>query len=311
MPPVRTRPTRITDYPRVFKRRKRLFNKSSKPRTYKTGNKGKRSTALLKIATNVPIYSRIRLRYNQTMLVRQAGTEQYRFRVLMNNPTGTVNANKLVTENTNAFVTSTNSDDTLYDEQLELFGQYDHAVVESSTATMSARPYGGNALATDHFTNQTDAQGNHFLQTNPPTQHGDLMAWTVNTDAQHALVSTVIPVETLRNDIPGVKQRSFVALPNRTKGVKFTAKYNPKTSFGIKDIGDNQQRIGYNQNGSPTEQAYAEFGFQPTIPHSMVGTGPTLMPPMYVQFQIDYVIKFTERKPQNNTVRPSGPHFEL
>lgn len=310
MPPVKRKRTLPVVPVRYRNTPLHRFNKS-KPRKYSTANRARNSTALLKIATNVPVFSRIRLRYNQTFLIRQGGTEQYRLKVLMNNPGGTAGVNKLITENTNAFVTNTNTDDNLNNEMLELFGQYDHAVVESSVATVASRPYGGNSLAVDHLTNITTASGDQAVQTNPPTQHGELMAWTVNTDQQHALVTTIIPVETLRNDIPGVKQRSFVALPNRTKGVKFQAKYNPKTMFGIKDIGDNQQRIGFNANGAPTEQAYAEFGLQPIIPYSMVGTGPNLMPPIYVTCQVDYVIKFTERKPQNNTVRPEGPHWEL
>lgn len=315
MPPIRYRNGQriaiksASTRARTGKKYMRIRYNTSRPRTYRTYNRGKNTKALLPIATNVPRHSEIRLQYNQTMLVTQGGTEQYRFRVLMNNPSGTAGANKIVTENTNAFVTSTNTSDNLYSEMLELFGQYDHAVVESACVTASARPYGGNTKSTQHFSNQTDANGNHYLQANDPVQHGDLIGWTVNTDAKQALVSTIIPVETLRNDIPGVKQKSFVAFPNSRKGVKFQAKYSPKSQLGIKDIGDNQARIGFNQNSAPSEETYAEIGFQPTIPHSMVGSGPSLMPPMYIQFKVDYVIKFTERRPQHNTVRPSGPHW--
>ena len=311
MPPVR----RQTTMNRWLKKKgtgKRVNYKSTRPIKYKTQNRGKSSMSLLRIATNVPKTSFIRLRYNQTFLLKGNTTEQYRFRILMNDPSASQNTADIVTEVSGAPVIVTNTSDNLTDEQAELFTQYDHAVVTASTATLACRPFGDNHTTGEHLHNEVDpSNGNYIMQTKPADTHGDLIVWNVLTDRNNALPAGGVTTETIRNDTPGIKQRSLMCYKNLRKGVKFQSKYNPKKSFGIKDIGDNQSRIGYTPSTGPNEKIFSDYGIQPVINAVEAGGGPSKMPNVYCSFQVDYIIKFTERRPQANTARPTAHQGEL
>ncbi len=299
------------------RRRKVNFN-SSKPISYRSNTKAKNGMGMLRIATNVPKHSNIRLRYNQTVLLRGNTEEQYRFRVQMNNPMGTPptsggNPVDLITEISGAPTVYTNLANNLSAQMSDLFDQYDHAVVTQSVVSCNIRPYGNNPKTgiTYVSTPGSEAQPGNFLQDTPASVHGDLMTWAVLSDRTNAFVNTVIPVSTLRNDTPGVKQKQLLCFKDKRKGVKFQQKYNPKTSFNIKDIGDNQTRIGFTPTNGPNERIFADIGIQPVIPFTMAGTGPSKMPDLYASFQIDYVLSFTERRPQANVARPYEGHTEL
>jgi len=295
-----------------LQRGQRAKYNTAKPITYRINTKGKSGMGLLPIATNVSKSSVIRLRYNNTYLLKGNTEEQYRFRIQMNNPDGNDNPD-LISEITGAPTVFTNTAANLSPQMTELFDQYDHAVVTQSVLKCNIRPYGNNAKTGITYETEDDpVSGNWRLQSHEPTVHGDLMAWAVLSDRNNAFVSSVIPTATLRNDTPGVKQKSLMCYNNQRKGVKFQQKYNPKTSFGLKDIGDNQTRIGFTPSKGPNEKIFSDIGIQPIIPHTMAGDGPDQMPDLYVSFQIDYVIKFTERRPQANVARPySGEHTEL
>jgi len=299
---------------RPAKRRGRKVNyASSKPRQYGASTRGKSGPMnMLRIATNVPKSSNIRLRYNQTVLLRGNTEEQYRFRIQMNNPNGQGPVD-LISEISGAPTVFTNAALNLSQQMNDLFDQYDHAVVTQSVVNCNIRPYGNNPKTgiTYVSTPGTSAQPGNFLQDTPPEVHGDLMAWAVLSDRTNAFVSTVIPTATLRNDTPGVKQRSLMCFKDMRKGVSFQQKYNPKTAFGIKDVGDNQTRIGFTPSSGPNERIFADIGIQPVIPFTMAGTGPSKMPNLYVTFQVDYVINFTERRPQANVARPTAHFAEL
>ena len=229
----------------------------------------------------------------------------------MNNPDGNGTAD-IIQEISGAPTVFTNTAVNLSTQMNDLFDQYDHAVVTQSVCSVNIRPYGNNAkTGITYETIDDPVSGNWRLQSEEPTVHGDLMAWAVLSDRTNAFVTSVIPTATLRNDTPGVKQRSLMCYNNQRKGVKFQQKYNPKTAFGIKDIGDNQTRIGFTQTNGPNEKIFSDIGIQPIIPHTMAGDGPDQMPNLYVSFQVDYVIKFTERRPQANVARPYATHTEL
>lgn len=283
----------------------RFPKKTTKPIRYKTSNKAKSSMSLLKIATNVPKSSMIRLRYNQTFLLKGNTSEQYRFRVLMNDPLAGQGTGDIVQEVSGAPVVVTNTQDNLNSEQAELFTQYDHAVVQASTATMSVRPFGANPHTEEYLKNEIDpTNGAYIIQVRPADVHGDMIVWNVLTDRNNALPLAGVSTTTIRNDTPGAKQKSLMCFKNLRKGVNFKSNYNPKSAFGIKDIGDNQTRIGYTPSNGPNEKIFSDYGIQPVLNALEVGSGPTKMPNVYCSFQVDYVIKFTERRPQANTARP-------
>lgn len=317
MPPVSRGRAAHARQQNARKGRKVNYN-SSKPIRYKSNTRAKNGMGFLRIATNVPKSSNIRLRYNQTILLRGNTEEQYRFRVQMNNPLGTSatsggNPVDLITEISGAPTVYTNLANNLTAQLSDLFDQYDHAVVTQSVVSCNIRPYGNNPKTgiTYVSTPGSGAQPGNFLQDTPPEVHGDLMAWAVLSDRSNAFVNTVIPTSTLRNDTPGVKQRQLLCFTNMRKGVKFQQKYNPKTAFGIKDVGDNQSRIGFTPTAGPNERIFADIGIQPVIPFTMAGTGPSKMPDLYASFQVDYVINFTERRPQANVARPTAHFAEL
>lgn len=317
MPPIKRsraslRPVRAPYKRHHFGRKRTVNYASSKPRQYRVNTKAKNGMSMLRIATNVPKSSNIRLRYNQTVLLRGNTEEQYRFRVQMNNPIGQGPVD-LIEEISGAPTVYTNLSNNLSQQMNDLFDQYDHAVVTQSVVNCNVRPYGNNPKTgiTYVTTAGTAAQPGNFLQDTPASVHGDLMAWAVLSDRTNAFVSTVIPTSTLRNDTPGVKQKSLMCFNNMRKGVQFSQKYNPKTAFGIKDIGDNQSRIGFTTTNGPNERIFADIGIQPVIPFTMAGTGPSKMPDLYATFQVDYVINFTERRPQANVARPTAHYAEL
>lgn len=314
MPPVRSRRVYIKSAAtraRTGKKYFRINYNSSKPTHYRTYTKAKNGMKMLRIATNVPKASDIRLRYNQTILLKGNTEEQYRFRIQMNNPDGNGTAD-LISEISGAPTIATNTAQNLSLQMNDLFDQYDHAVVVESNLKCNIRPFGNNAGTGVTYTTVTDpTSGNWSLQSAPADTHGDLMAWAVLSDRTNAFVSDVIPVATLRNDTPGVKQKSLMCYNNLRKGVEFKQKYNPRAQFGIKDIGDNQTRLGFSQTSGPNEKIFADIGIQPVIPHTIVGDGPEKMPDLYVTFAIDYKIRFTERRPQANVARPVEAHTEL
>lgn len=316
MPPIKRRSASVRSArPGVkrhhFGRKTKVNYASSKPRQYRVNTKAKNGMSLLRIATNVPKQSNIRLRYNQTFLLKGNTEEQYRFRVQMNNPNGQGPVD-LIEEISGAPTITTNTALNLSQQMSDLFDQYDHAVVTQSVVSCNIRPYGNNPGTGTTYTTETDpSSGNWVLQSAEADTHGDLMAWAVLSDRTNAFVSAVIPTATLRNDTPGVKQKSLMCYNNMRKGVQFKQKYNPKTAFGIKDIGDNQGRIGFTVSNGPNERIFSDIGIQPILPHSIVGSGPEKMPDLYVTFQVDYVINFTERRPQANVARPTAHYAEL
>ncbi|AXH75925.1 MAG: putative capsid protein [Cressdnaviricota sp.] len=73
--------------------------------------------------------------------------------------------------------------------------------------------------------------------------------------------------------------------------VHMSKTYSPKRFFGIKDIGDNQLRLGAKQEANPTEDIYFVLMSYAATP--VLGTDPLAVG---VSVVISYIVRFTERR---------------
>ena len=138
MPPVsrRIRIKSAGTRARTGKRYFRINYNSSKPKQYRTSTKARNGMKMLRIATNVPKSSDIRLRYNQTVLLKGNTDEQYRFRVQMNNPDGNGSPD-LVDEISGAPTIFTNTATNLSQQMNDLFDQGTGVTLELITTVVN------------------------------------------------------------------------------------------------------------------------------------------------------------------------------
>lgn len=285
--------------------RKKPKRKTTAPRAQSKAMTKSSNSSFLSISTFVPKQSFLRLRYNQTFNLSAGGDEYYRFTVAMNNPNA-VNLVQLISSSTNVY--QTNNDLNFTALIAPLFQQYDHAVVVRSAVTCLARPGSANFKTEQYPVTLNDATNPEivkYTQWQDPIEHGELVTWSANVDSQFGIAPDP-DIQSIRNDIPGIQQKKLLAFKGHRKGCKLTNKYNPKRAFAIKDIGDNQGRIGLQVGTAPSEQYWTHIGIRPLFNSTAIPTGPSMMPNLIVTFQVDYVLKFTERKSLNNAVRPTA-----
>ena len=196
-------------------------------------------------------------------------------------------------------------------EMAPLFQQYDHAVVVKSLCKTQIRPASNNyAAALFPSTEGPGTEQNpHYTEWNDPTLHAENVVWSANVDSLVG-IGVAPDISTIRDDTPGIQQKRLLTYPDSRKGITLKNAYTPQRAFAIKDVGDNQGRIGFQNGTQPSEKSYTQIGIQPLFNNAAHHTGTQFkMASMIVTIQLDYVIKFTERKSVNNIPRPYNANF--
>ncbi|AXH76533.1 MAG: putative capsid protein [Strenuusivirus resnapis] len=293
------------------RRKPRRVARKNAPRRYKKAMTKSNKSSLFSISTYVPKVSYIKLRYNQTYILDGSyGAEYYQLAIAMNDPQSPSMVQFRGTAPSHAH---TNLTANFSNDLVPLFQQYDHGVVTSSTCKALIRPASGNyrsaiypatagagTEANPHYTNWLDAD-----------YHAENVCWSANVDSLSG-IATAPDIHTLRDDTPGVQQKRLTTYPNDTRGISFTNNYTPQRALGIKDVGDNQARIGFTNGGTVPEKYFTQIGVQPLFTNAEHPTGTSSrMANMIITLQLDYVMKFTERKSVNNISRPTDHSTEL
>lgn len=290
--------------------KKRKAAARAAPKSYsKAMTKGNKN-GLFRISTFVPKVSYLRLRYNQTYLLDGSNLgEYYQIAVEMNSP----NSPLIQFRGTQPSHAHTNTVGNFSADLAPIFQQYDHGVVTKSVCKCSIRPFSGNHQAGYHGVTAGPGteQNPYYTQWTDPIIHAENVAWSANVDSLTG-IGIGPDIHTLRDDTPGVQQKRLVTYPNSTKGIVFTNSYTPQRALGIKDIGDNQARVGFTNGVETAERSYTQIGVQPLFNNAAHPTGTTnRMASMIMTIQLDYVMKFTERKSVNNISRPTDHSEEL
>lgn len=296
MPPIR----------RKSKQSKKIvrFQKKTAPRSYSKAMYKSNKSTLFRISTFIPKQSFLRLRYNQTYyLDGTIGSEYYQIAIEMNNP----NASLIQFRGTAPTHCHTNNTNNFSSEMAPLFQQYDHGIVVNSHCKTSIRPASGNYDTALHPQTAYSSTHGNYTQWTQPQKHAELITWSGNVDSLMG-IGNPPDIHTLRDDTPGVQQKRLTCYPNSRAGVMFSNTYNPQRAFGIKDIGDNSARIGFSLGTEVNEKSYTQVGVQPLFTQTdCASITQTKLPRVILTVQLDYVIKFTERKSVNNISRPYGP----
>lgn len=211
-----------------------------------------------------------------------------------------------------AFTQSTYKNEINLIERLsEQFDNYLDAVVISSQATVSIRPKAnqigrnpnGNAASlVPYFSNQAPAQGGDptQLQINEANLDGDLSCWCVRQQLTGNLydingVNGVLPLETLKMGVPGVKMKKVTVTPHaKPQSVNFKIGYSPKRAFGLKDWKDNKAtlRVYSDQTNANLKKNYAYVGIASKKPATTNFRPANCV----VEISVKYNINFSRRK---------------
>lgn len=304
MPPIRRsvsqkRLTRSKSVKRI------KFARRVAPKSYSKAMRKGNKSSLFKISTYVPKVSYLRLRYNQTYILDGSyGTEYYQLAVEMNNP----NAPLIQFRGTVPSHDHTNTVGDFSNDITPMFQQYDHGVVVRSQCKTAIRPAPGN-YNTERYPVKAGSgteQNPHYVDYQEATNHAENICWSANVDSLTGIANPP-EIHTLRDDTPGAQQKRLTCYPGDRRGIVLVNNYTPQRAFGMKDIGDNRNKIGFTNGGLVNEKHYTQIGIQPLFKSTAHTTGTAnKMANMIVTVQLDYVLKFTERKSVNNISRPTA-----
>lgn len=205
-----------------------------------------------------------------------------------------------------------------YDNEINLisrlqdqFDNYLDAVVVSSMATVSIRPkanqvgrnpQGNAASLVPFFSNQAPAQGGDptTLEIQEANLDGDLTCWAVRQQLTGNLydingVNGVLPLETLKVGVPGVKMKKVTVTPHqKPQAVNFKMGYSPRKAFGLSDWRDNKAtlRVFDDQTNANLKKNYMYVGIAGKQP----ATSQFKPAACVVEISVKYNINFSRRK---------------
>lgn len=317
MPSIATQTDRrrTRSRPRPAPRRRRTTRKLvSNFRTTLTGKSG-RST--IRPQNNVPLQSKIALRYKtsyMTSLIPSAGqgvsphASGAQLVINMSDPTASNIVSEINSSNLAPFTFfKSNSTQTggLQNNLAQvitdsgLYEKYDHFYVSKSVVTVKLRAKPGQYKLAPWYENHgTLTPQEHWLEWQGPALEGDLYNFAVISDrSSDNLVDQT--VWACREDLAGVKLRKTTVYPHATgKDASFKLVYTPKR-IGIKDAQDNRALIGFTSATNVSENTFA---------HICLGKqmNPLGLPSAdYVaDISVDYEIIAMERRISNNDAVP-------
>lgn len=156
-----------------------------------------------------------------------------------------------------------------------------------------------------------------YLQVSNPNAMGEAYIWCVRQQNQGQLINTTtgsLPLETLKQGIPGMRMTKLNITPNNKKGVTYKMKYTPKSQYGISDWKDNKEILEvFKAAGANPEQKQAymyvgiagrDFGNDPKASGLEMG-----LPQFNVEVKVKYNLNFSERFNIDGNNEPS-PHAD-
>lgn len=221
---------------------------------------------------------------------------------------------------------SYDNDQNLSSRLQEYFNLYRSAVVTSAEATVVVTPkinqtyyaVSGDRSVVPYLVNVTDANtGNTYLKTMPPNAMSEVNVWMVRQQNTGQLINSTdgsLPLETLKQGIPGMKMQRLNITANSKKGVTYKMKYTPKSQYGFKDWKDNKHLLEcFNDQPGNADQKHA-FMYVGIAgrdnnqdPTATTGAGLVKgLPNFKVEVKVKYNIHFSERinKDGNNEPVP-------
>lgn len=284
---------------------------------FRTTLTGKSGRGTIRPQNNVPLQSKIALRYKtsyMTSTIPSAGqgaspsASGAQLVINMSDPTASNIIGETNSSNLNPFTFfKSNSDQTggLQNNLKQvitdsgMFEKYDHFYVARSVVTVKLRARPGQYKLAPWYENHgTQTPQEHWLEWQGPTLDGDLYNFAVISDrATDNLVDKT--VWACREDLAGVKLRKSQVFAHSTgKDASFKLVYTPKR-IGIKDAMDNRTLIGFTSAANVAENTYAHICFGKQM--NPLGKGSANF---VVDIAVDYEIIAMERRITNNDAEP-------